>query len=133
MTLTASCHCGSTRIELPHVPKSATQCNCSYCARTGAIWAYFAPGEMRFVSRDKDAVYSASGGVNQHHFCGNCGMQTWGDSPDWASMYNLDGTPKNGDPTALPTMRIHGVNLRLVDDLDWSAIEVTQADGRNNW
>jgi hypothetical protein len=60
-------------------------------------------------------------------------MQAWGDSPDWASMYNADGTSKNGGGNAMPTQRIHAVNLRLVDDLDWSKIEVAQMDGRNNW
>jgi len=133
MSLTATCHCGATRIELPRLPEAATQCNCSYCARTGAVWGYFGPGEMQFLSQDGDKVYSASGGMNQHHFCGQCGMQTWGDSPDWASMYNNDGTSKNGDPNAMPTTRTYAINLRLIDDLDWSRIAVTQVDGRNSW
>ena len=133
MTLTATCHCGATKIVLPHHPASASQCNCSYCSRTGAVWGYFGPGELDFMALDADKTYSASGGMNQHHFCGCCGMQAWGDSPDWASMYNADGTSKNGGGNAMPTQRIHAVNLRLVDDLDWSKIEVAQMDGRNNW
>lgn len=133
MSRIASCHCGATRIELPHAPLHAKECNCSYCARAGAVWSYFKPGDMRFLAQDADKVYSASNGMNQHHFCGNCGMQTWGDSPDWASMYNTDGTSKTGDQNAMPTARIHAVNLRLVDDLDWSKLEVEKVDGRNNW
>ncbi|MBU4530100.1 MAG: GFA family protein [Hoeflea sp.] len=133
MPLIASCHCDATRIELPHAPLDAHECNCSYCARTGAIWAYFKPGEMKILSEDKDKVYSVSGSLSRHHFCGHCGMQTWGDSPDWASMYNMDGTSKTGDPSAVPTARIHVVNLRLVDDLDWSSVTVEKVDGRNNW
>ena len=133
MSLVASCHCGATRIELPAAPLAAMQCNCSYCARAGAIWAYLEPGEMKFLCEDADRVYSAGGSLNRHHFCGRCGMQTWGDSPDWASMYNLDGTPKSKDPAAVPTARIHAVNLRLVEGLDWSKVTVEQADGRNNW
>ncbi|WP_108397120.1 GFA family protein [Devosia submarina] len=132
MSLTATCHCGDTRIILPHLPHSAGQCNCSFCARTGAVWGYFSPGELQFASIEGDRMYSVTG-MNQHHFCGRCGMQTWGDSPDWSSMYNADGTPKNGDPTAVPTERILAVNLRLIDDLDWSAVKVEQMDGRNNW
>jgi hypothetical protein len=133
MSLTATCHCGATKIALPHLPDHATQCNCSYCARTGAVWGYFGPCEMQFASLEGDKVYSASDGMNQHHFCGHCGMQTWGDSPDWASMYNADGTPKNGDPNSMPKTRTYAVNLRLIDDLDWSKINVTQVDGRSNW
>jgi hypothetical protein len=133
MSLTPTCHCGATKIALPRIPDYATQCNCSYCARTGAVWGYFGPGEMQFASLEGDKVYSASDGMNQHHFCGHCGMQTWGDSPDWASMYNADGTPKNGDPNSMPTTRTYAVNLRLIDDLDWSKINITQVDGRSNW
>jgi hypothetical protein len=132
MTLTATCHCGATKITLSGPPKSATQCNCTFCGRTGAIWAYFTPGELQFDALEGDNSYSATG-MNQHHFCGRCGMHTWGSSPDWASMYNADGTSKNGDPHAVPTAQIHGLNLRLIDDLDWSQIEVTQVDGRHNW
>lgn len=132
MSLTASCHCGATKIEAP-VPTSATECNCSYCARTGAVWAYYAPDELTVVSQEDDRVY-APRGMNQHHFCGRCGMQTWGESPDWGSVYNADGTPKPGfEAGSMPTAKIRGLNLRLVDDLDWSKISVEKVDGRNNW
>ena len=104
MSLTASCHCGATKIQAP-VPTSATECNCTYCARTGAVWAYYKPGELAMLSQDDERTYSATEADNRHHFCGRCGMQTWGDSPDWASMYNADGTPKNGIPGTMPTRR----------------------------
>ena len=133
MTLVATCHCGATRIELPGPPAEGTQCNCTYCARTGAIWAYYSPGELRFTSREHERLYSTDPELYQHHFCGKCGMQTWGESPDWSALYNDDGTPKFGDATAIPTTRKLGLNLKLVDDLDWSAITVRQVDGRNSW
>jgi len=132
MTLIASCHCGNTRIALPAQPTQARSCNCTYCARTGAVWAYYSPGELQFLSREGELTY-APGPMNRHHFCGKCGMQTWGDSPDWASMYNADGTPKNGDPNAMPTERVYQINLNLIDDLDWSGVEIERLDGRNNW
>ena len=133
MTLVASCHCGATRIELPAHPTEGTECNCTYCARTGAVWAYYAPGELKFLSRDGERTYSTSPQIHQHHFCGNCGMQTWGDSPDWSSMYNDDGTPKEGDGTGIPAARKHGLNLRLIDELDWSKVTINKVDGRNSW
>jgi hypothetical protein len=132
MTLIAACHCGHTRIELPAQPTHAKSCNCTYCARTGAVWAYYKPGELTFLSREGEATYAPSG-MNHHHFCANCGMQTWGDSPDWASLYNNDGTSKNGEANAMPTERIHAVNLRLIDDLDWDAVTVEAVDGRASW
>ena len=133
MSMTASCHCGATKIEAAQMPQSAKQCNCSFCARTGAVWAYFSPGELRFVSQDDERTYSASG-LNQHHFCGRCGMQTWGDSPDYASVYNADGTPKEGFTAGtMPQQRIYAINLNLVDGFDRASIAIEQMDGRNNW
>lgn len=134
MTMTATCHCGATRIQAAQPPRHAKECNCSFCGRAGAVWGYFKPDQLVFVSQDDERTYSASGGLNRHHFCGRCGMQTWGDSPDWASAYNADGSPKEGFTAgSIPEQRIYGVNLRLVDDLDWSGIEVEKMDGRNNW
>lgn len=132
MSLVASCHCGATRIELPHLPKSIKACNCTYCSRTGAVWGYFGPGELKFLAQDGERTYAPSG-LNNHHFCGNCGMQTWGDTPDWASLYNNDGTPKNGDANAMPTERSYHVNLKLIDDLDLATLEIEQVDGKNSW
>jgi hypothetical protein len=133
MSMIASCHCGATKIQAPGAPTSAKECNCSFCARTGAVWAYYAPDQLAFLSTEDERTYSARG-MNQHHFCGRCGMQTWGDSPDWASAYNADGSAKEGfTPGTVPTQRIYGINLRLVDDLDWSKITVEKMDGRNNW
>ena len=133
MSLIASCHCGAVRIALPEHPSAGTECNCSYCSRTGAVWAYYEPGKLQFLSRDGERMYSTNPDIHQHHFCGTCGMQTWGESPDWGSMYNDDGTPKNGDPNSFPTARKLGLNLKLVDDLDWSRIKVSKVDGRNSW
>ena len=76
MPLIASCHCGATKIQAP-VPTSATECNCTYCARTGAVWAYYKPGEMQMLSQEGEATYSASEAGNLHHFCGRCGSNVW--------------------------------------------------------
>jgi hypothetical protein len=132
MPIIASCHCGATRIALPAQPTYGGSCNCTYCARAGAVWGYYKTGELEFLSRDGEATYAPSE-LNQHHFCSKCGMQTWGESPDWGSLYNADGTPKNGESDQMPTDRIFVVNLNLIDDLDWSLIKVEKMDGRNGW
>ena len=133
MTLLAKCHCGATQITLPHPPRRAGACNCTFCARTGAVWGYFGPGELTITTGDTDRIYSARGNGNAHHFCSQCGLHTFGVSPDWASLYNADGTPKGGDATAFPTTQIYAVNLRLIDDFDWSSVEIEEMDGRNSW
>jgi hypothetical protein len=96
------------------------------------VWAYYKPGELKFLSQEGEATYAPSG-MNLHHFCSNCGMQTWGDTPNWASLYNNDGTPKDGDAGAMPTEQTFAVNLRLVDDLDWEAVTIEAVDGRASW
>lgn len=133
MSFTATCHCGGTRIELPRLPERRLECNCTYCTKAGAIWGYFGPGEMKIVKDEHSRIYTKSG-LNNHHFCGHCGMQTWGDSPDWSEIYNHDGTPKAGHAAGdMPTRRSYGINLKLLDDYDLSTLTVEKVDGRNNW
>jgi len=133
MPLIATCHCGDTRIALPAHPTKAARCNCTFCQRTGAVWAYYAAGELEIQKTDNQADYSTNPDMGLHHFCGRCGMHTWGESVDWSAAYDSDGTPKQGDASIVPELSKWQVNLNLVDDLDWSLIEVENLDGRNNW
>lgn len=131
--LTASCHCGGTRIRLPRLPERRLACNCTYCTKAGAVWGYFGPDEMTFVNNEHDQMYSQSG-LNQHHFCGKCGMQTWGEAPDWSEIYNSDGTPKAGHTASdMPSRRMYAINLQLLDDYDLSGLTAEKIDGRNSW
>lgn len=132
MTIHVTCHCGSTKIELPNAPESVGECNCTFCAKSGALWGYYDPGEVKIVSSEHDKVYSATG-LNLHHFCDTCGGNTYGDSPNWASLYNDDGTLKEGVAAGVPTARIFGVNMRLADDFDVASVAIRKMDGRNSW
>jgi hypothetical protein len=132
MALTAACHCGATKLELSSLPTDMKECNCTYCHRTGAVWGYYKPDEVRILSAEHDAVYSQSG-MNQHHFCTRCGGNTYGTSPDWASMYNNDGSLKEGMTGGVPAARVMGVNLRMIHDLDLSTLNIVKVDGRNSW
>jgi len=133
MSLIASCHCGATQIQLPEHPLKGSECNCTFCARLGAIWSYYEPGELIFHAQDNQRMYSTKPEQKQGYFCATCGMHIWGSSLDWSSLYNSDGTPKSADANAVPTKVKHAVNLRLVDGLDWSEIEIEKMDGRNGW
>ena len=133
MTFHATCHCGATRIALPGHPTEAARCNCTFCQRTGAVWAYYDPEALVVERADEQRSYSTNPAFGQHYFCGRCGMHSWGESLDWSQMYNADGTLKGDDPDALPTRRKRQVNLNLVDDLDWSKITIEELDGRNAW
>ena len=39
--LTATCHCGAVRVDVPRKPRRLTSCNCSICRRYGTLWAYY--------------------------------------------------------------------------------------------
>lgn len=128
MSLIASCHCGKISVEHPRVPTTATECNCSYCSKVGAVWAYFPAGELTVRSTDAPSSYSASDGVNVHHFCGTCGIEVWADTLDWMQI------PDQSFELALADApRRQAVNLRTVNDLDWSAITIEKVDGRSGW
>jgi hypothetical protein len=124
MTVTATCHCGGTRIEIDAMPTHATRCTCTYCAKAGALWAYFPPDAPRIVADAHGAVYSATG-FNEHHYCSRCGCQTYGISPDWSAA-DIGGT-------SVPEKKKFALNARLLDDVDVEAIAVEVIDGRNLW
>ena len=85
MTVIATCHCGGTRIELPDAPTHATSCTCTFCTKTGGLWAYFQPEVPKIVSDAHRGEYTQSG-FNLHYFCKTCGCTTYGLSPDWPSI-----------------------------------------------
>ena len=35
------CHCRNMKLVASKLPSSITSCNCSFCNRLGALWAYF--------------------------------------------------------------------------------------------
>ena len=47
--VSASCHCGSVRLEVDTPPSEVTECNCSICRRYGVLWAYYPPYQVRML------------------------------------------------------------------------------------
>lgn len=43
----ATCHCGACTIEVPALPETVKDCNCSICRRYGVLWAYYSPKDVR--------------------------------------------------------------------------------------
>ena len=121
--LTFSCHCGGTRLAVSRAPTHATQCTCSYCTKTGGLWAYYAPEEIEVLSATHDAIYSPTTPLHEHHMCTKCGCTTYGISPD----YSLEDTE-------VPENKKAAINTRLLDDYAlFTALTVDTIDGRNLW
>ena len=119
--LKGSCHCGGTKIEVSTAPTSVTSCNCTFCFKRGALWAYYEPAQVKLIADEHGAKYQRPGRDIAHHHCAVCGCSTWSDSARW-----VEGKPH-------PTQRRTLVNARLFDDFDLAAVPLHHIDGRNLW
>lgn len=124
MSITGSCHCGKSTFRVDaDIPAELTRCNCSFCAKRGALLAYCASDQFHLTALPADdAVYRWQTSRVAHHFCVHCGCATFSDSPAFEPDGKWDGS----------TRRI-GVNARLFDDFDAALAAVTVIDGRHLW
>src|SRR5437868_2301389 len=122
--ITGSCHCGKTAFRIEGVPpETLTRCTCSFCAKRGALQAYYRPDQFHITTPAvDDAIYRWNTQLVAHHFCASCGCATYSDSPDFKPDGNWDGH----------TRRI-GVNARLFDGFDAANAPIAVIDGKNLW
>jgi hypothetical protein len=124
MATIGSCHCGKTAFRIDaDIPVTLTRCTCSYCAKRGALYAYFRPEQFRLVTPQENlATYRWNTKLVAHHFCNGCGCATFSDSPDFQHDGNWDGKTRR-----------FGVNAWLFEGFDAAAAPVAVIDGRNLW
>jgi len=76
----ATCHCGAVELAVTLVPEgfaSARRCDCSFCARRGAIAVSAPLNGVRIVKgEDNLALYSFNTHTAKHYFCKTCGIYT---------------------------------------------------------
>ena len=114
--LTASCHCGAVRVEVPRRPRSLTNCNCSICRRDGTLWAYYKESEVR-VAGAPGATSGYSWGDKSLRFvrCSTCGCIT-----HWERNH-----PKEGGRV--------GVNARNFEPASLGSVRIRLLDGASTW
>lgn len=123
MTIIGSCHCGNIKFQIEgDLPEELTECNCSFCAKRGALIAYFEPHQLQLTASPDDAIYRWNTKLVAHHFCANCGCATFSDSPAFTTDGSWDGT----------TRRL-GVNTRLFDNFDAKSMPIIAIDGKHLW
>jgi hypothetical protein len=124
MTIKGSCHCGKTTFEIEgEIPEQLTRCTCSFCSKRGSLYAYYQPEQFRVsVSPEDDGIYRWNSKLIDHHFCKNCGITTFSDSPAFELGVVWDNK----------TRRI-GVNARLFDNFDAASAPEFVIDGKNLW
>jgi hypothetical protein len=109
--LTASCHCGTVRLEIPHPPDELTSCNCSICRRYGTLWAYYPADEVR-VTAGVDATDEYQCGDKRLRFlrCRHCGCVM-----HWERVQPKEGGKVGVNARNLAPEVIEGVRVRRLD------------------
>jgi hypothetical protein len=114
--LSATCHCGRVRIEVPQRPRTLTSCNCSICRRYGTLWAYYPAPRVRIVAPPR-GLDGYVWGDRQLEFvrCARCGCVVC-----WRPVV----------PTAASRM---GVNARNFDPRQLGDVRIRRLDGASSW
>ena len=74
-----SCHCGSVRFEIDTDEALGPyfRCNCSLCARKGAVMGEASLAALRITrGHESLSVYRWNTNEAQHFFCRHCGIYT---------------------------------------------------------
>jgi len=102
------CHCGAIKVRLQFDPVEATECNCSICRRTGAVWIYGSPDDIEVVGTGVGYVQGDATLTTWH--CGTCGIITHWTlvDPDYGRM---------------------GINLRIFAPDIWEGLPRKLVDG----
>ncbi len=113
MLYRGSCHCGKVAIEVEGELEAAVECNCSICARKGALLWAVPRDSVRLLTPEKDlGRYTFNKHRIAHRFCRECGLHPFSEETEGAE-------------------RSAYVNLRCLEGIDLAAIPVHQFDGRS--
>ncbi|KAJ6590016.1 Mss4-like protein [Mycena vulgaris] len=105
-----NCHCGGIAYTLHSAPLSVVKpCNCSICSRDGVAWIYPQRSAMTIHCQDTVVEYTYGRRRTMHTFCGNCGVAVW-------------------ERFLTPGRTDIGLNVRAMNDIDWSTLTVEMLD-----
>lgn len=112
----ATCHCGNVSIRVDDLPEYFVSCNCSICRRLGALWAYYAAGDVAVqFGAEPTATYVRGDGMIAFHHCPRCGCTTHYASTDKSEHERV------------------GLNCRMVAPEKIESIRVRRFDGADTW
>ena len=111
-TFDGGCHCGQVRFQVTADLTGVSECNCSVCTKKGFLHLIVPPEQFALLTgADALSTYQFNTGTARHTFCRYCGIH---------AFY----VPRS-DPDKID------VNVRCLDDIDLTAIEIKPFDGRN--
>ena len=106
----AVCDCGAVRLEIAEAPTEANDCQCDWCQKLGALWAYYPKDRVRIVSGpEATSTYQRASRRLEFYRCKMCGLTAF-----WRPL----------DPTR---QRV-GVNTRLMPREVRARIRVIQGN-----
>ena len=114
--LTATCHCGAVRLEVPRKPRRLTSCNCSICRRYGTLWAYY-----KFQD------------VTVHAGPGALASYSWGDKGLKFVWCTTCGCVTHWEPVQVREDSRMGVNARNLEPVTIANVRVRRLDGASTW
>jgi len=108
------CHCGAVAYTVEVDPSQSLKCNCTICAKIGAVWAFAPKSNFSLKSGEAKLGDYQFGKKSLHHrFCTACGIESY-----------AEGTAPDGSPTV-------GINLRCVEGIDVDKLSPRAWDGRS--
>jgi hypothetical protein len=111
-TYEGGCHCGRVRFRVTAELSGIADCNCSVCTKKGFLHLIVAPEQFELLSGEDDlSTYQFNTGTARHTFCRHCGIHPF-------------YVPRS-DPDKID------VNVRCLDNIDLTQIQITPFDGRN--
>lgn len=114
--LSATCHCGAVKVEVPRRPRSLTNCNCSMCRRYGVLWAYYKDSDVKLIAPE-GTTHTYRWGQNTQKFirCKSCGcVMQWKKHVQDATTWT-------------------GVNARNFDPVELGEVRIRLLDGAKTW
>ncbi len=118
--ISATCHCGAIRVDVPHRPETLTNCNCSLCRRIGGLWAYYPLSAVRITGHPEHTdAYIWGDKTLKTISCCHCGCITHWEPLEPGPDSKLGVNARNFEPEV-----IVGVQVRRFDGADtWTFLD----------
>jgi hypothetical protein len=115
-TYQGSCRCGAVRYEADiDLGQGTTQCNCSFCSKSGWWGCLARPGEFRLLAGQDSIVNLGTNPAADRPRCKVCGIESFGHGvvPELGGEY-------------------YAVNVRCLDGVDLEGVPIRYLDGKHD-
>jgi hypothetical protein len=113
-TYTGGCHCGAVKYNVSTDLEKTLICNCSLCAKRGAILSFVSADQFNLLSGEENLTdYQFNKKIIHHLFCKTCGVASFG-----------RGVGSSG-------AQMVALNVRCLDEVDIDALKPTFYNGKD--